>query len=553
MKSKLATTLVALFLASPFCTALSQDMTISRKYTPIVFKIGELPFVGQTIDSLVLYRYTSADGWQRIPFQIDEVNAANGKYEPEDGITDADDEGVFMPGDLGAKATGSFAPDVALNERWEIEASEPQAPNQKGWVYLFKKTGNEESVNGYMSYAPDSEGAGADTVSGAGYMEGHGAKGWTEDIHFIKDGMLGPDIGDKQKLRVKGHAKFLFLDERYELNEDNGVAFDSANVTTGPVRIFRRVFLHLVPPFSIPGIDLDIKIDLEIKYFPYSSVVSAKNAKIEGTLADIAGIQLVRQSIDFNSSAVGRQFFSDSNSVGISIDGSGDQELNISVPVSPDAAFFAANGEAGMFLNIVEVPAIGNTQQVYFHDDGSATGGTGDGTADTGDNSSYGDFGIQINGDKISGQFSLDFLTYYLEQQEDPFATANQIRTESQNPLVVTAVFEKDTPSAVASPSETPANFILHDAHPNPFLPSSDAMRISFDLENPANNVSLTVYNLLGQVVAKLIDSQGFQSGSHEITWSGRNTLNRAVPAGIYFYALEGRFGRHVRKVLIVR
>lgn len=556
MKKKLTTlTFLLIFLTLSLPNLFSQDATVSRKYTPVVFQIGEMPFAGETIDSLVMYRYTAAEGWQRIPFQIDEVNAANGRYEPEDGIADSNDEVVFLARDAGARATDNFGPDPSLTGRWEIEASELLAPDQKGWVYLFKKTGNETSIDDYMGYKPDSQSAGADTVVGAGYMEGHGANGWTEDVFIKQDGSYGPDIVDRQKLRVKGHAKFsIFLDEIYDLNEEHDIAFDSISVATGPVRVFRRVYLHLIPPFSIPGFDLEFKIDLEIQYFPYSSLVRVKNAEIpSGTIADIAGVQLIRQSVDFNSSAVGMQFFSDSNSVGITIDGTADNGVNIGLPISPNAAFLAANGEQGMFLSIAEVPIIGNSRHIYYFEDNTATGKTGDGTADTGDLSSYGDLGVQINSDKISGKFSLDFLTYYLDQQEDPLTTADQIRFESRNPLSVTAVFEMKTPSAVTSPSETPGNFILHDAHPNPFLPGNDAMRISFELENPANNISLTVYNLLGQVVAKIAESRNFQTGSHELIWNGQNAFGRTVPAGVYFYALEGKFGRHVKKVLIVR
>jgi hypothetical protein len=555
MKKKLPIlTHLLIFLILPLQVLFSQDATVSRKYTPVVFEIGDLPFAGQTIDSLVMYRYTAAGEWQRIPFQIDEVNDANGKYEPEDGIADSNDEGVFLARDLGVRATDTFGPDAALSGRWEIEASEPQAPDQKGWVYLFKKTGNEASVDGYMGYNPDSQGAGADTVAGAGYMEGHGANGWTEDVFIKQDGTYGADLVDKQKLRVKGHAKFFpFLDKKYDLNEENDIAFDSIKVATGPVRVFRRVFLHLIPPFTIPGVDLDIKIDLEIQYFPYSSLVRVKNAKIDDNIAGIAGVQLIRQSVDFNNSATGMLFFSDSNSVGLTIDGMSDSGVNTALPLSPEAAFLTANGEQGMFMSIAEVPAIGKTQHLYYFEDNSATGTTGDGTADTGDMSSFGDMGVQINSDKISGTFSLDFLTFYLDQQEDPMATADRVRFESRNPLVVTAVFEVTTPSAIASPAETPGNFILRDAHPNPFLPGNDAIRISFELENPANNISLTVYNLLGQVVAKIADARNFQAGSHELIWNGQNRLGRVVPAGIYFYALEGKFGRHVKKVLIVR
>ena len=78
-------------------------------------------------------------------------------------------------------------------------------------------------------------------------------------------------------------------------------------------------------------------------------------------------------------------------------------------------------------------------------------------------------------------------------------------------------------------------------------------MTISFELANPANNLSVTIYNLLGQEVARIAEGQRFQAGAHTLRWNGRNQFGTPVPAGVYFYALEGRTGRQVKKVLIVR
>ena len=551
MKRKLTIFLIPVaLLAFLSQNSFSQQSTITRQYTPVSFKVGELPFAGQVIDSLVMYRYISTDGWQAIPYQFDEFNAANGRYEPEDGIADSDDEILVMPTDLGEKASGEFAPEEGVLERWEIEVSET-GTDQKGWVYFFKKTGNEAPVEGYMSYAADTQGAGADTVRGASYSESHNPNnGWIADISIRQNGVLGPDIIDTQKLRVQGNALFI---GQIEANEADNVAYDSVKVTVGPLRVFRRLYFRIIAPGALGSLIDPIPADIEFQYFPYSSIVSAKNATISEEIANVAGIKLIRQSLDLSPAAAGMKFYSDSNTDGVDIDGVNDAGVNTSIPVTPDIAFLTANGDPGMLLNIFKVPTLGNSQQLYYYEDGSGSGTTGDGTKDTGDQSSYGDFGIQINGEKISGQVSLDFLTYFLEKQDDPVAASNQIRDNSSTPLTVTAVYEVDTPSSIADGSQLPGQFILHDAHPNPFLPSSEAMTISFELASPANNLSVTIYNLLGQEVARIAEGQRFQAGAHTLRWNGRNQFGTPVPAGVYFYALEGRTGRQVKKVLIVR
>lgn len=70
--------------------------------------------------------------------------------------------------------------------------------------------------------------------------------------------------------------------------------------------------------------------------------------------------------------------------------------------------------------------------------------------------------------------------------------------------------------------------FLLEQNYPNPFNPSTT---IPFHLED-ANDVTLRVYNMLGQEVATLVD--GFTpAGSHEARWDAGD-----LPSGMYLYRL---------------
>lgn len=74
---------------------------------------------------------------------------------------------------------------------------------------------------------------------------------------------------------------------------------------------------------------------------------------------------------------------------------------------------------------------------------------------------------------------------------------------------------------------------ILNQARPNPFTSNTS---ISFVLPN-ASQVSLKVYNILGQEIASLYD--GNQSaGAHEISWNGLDNSGRKVSNGVYLYRL---------------
>lgn len=89
----------------------------------------------------------------------------------------------------------------------------------------------------------------------------------------------------------------------------------------------------------------------------------------------------------------------------------------------------------------------------------------------------------------------------------------------------------------------TPSAFSLEQNYPNPFNPTTN---ISFNLPN-ASNVTLAVYNLLGQKVATLLDRKTMTNGSHSVAFDAR-----ALSSGVYIYRLEaGSFVSNKRMTLI--
>ncbi len=85
-------------------------------------------------------------------------------------------------------------------------------------------------------------------------------------------------------------------------------------------------------------------------------------------------------------------------------------------------------------------------------------------------------------------------------------------------------------------------NYDLHN-YPNPFNPETT---ISFTL--PATEqVTLKVYNLLGQEVATLLEGVK-ESGNHKIKFQANN-----LPSGIYFYQLQTKTASLTRKMFLTR
>lgn len=72
--------------------------------------------------------------------------------------------------------------------------------------------------------------------------------------------------------------------------------------------------------------------------------------------------------------------------------------------------------------------------------------------------------------------------------------------------------------------------------YPNPFIPESGTT-ILFGLGRAAT-VSLTIYDLAGQVLAEPVKAASYDAGEHEITWNGRRYDNAFVAFGVYICEL---------------
>ncbi len=84
--------------------------------------------------------------------------------------------------------------------------------------------------------------------------------------------------------------------------------------------------------------------------------------------------------------------------------------------------------------------------------------------------------------------------------------------------------------------------------YPNPFNPVTT---ISFDL--PASTkITVTVHNILGQMVTTLIDGESRQ-GPQTVTWEGTDNSNQRVASGIYFYRIQTDDTAVTRKMVLTK
>ncbi|MBK6910609.1 MAG: T9SS type A sorting domain-containing protein [bacterium] len=103
--------------------------------------------------------------------------------------------------------------------------------------------------------------------------------------------------------------------------------------------------------------------------------------------------------------------------------------------------------------------------------------------------------------------------------------------------------------TATGTPSAAPVDFNLRKIYPNPF---NQETTIEYVVPF-SENVELTIYNLLGQPVRTIVNSQ-LAPAVYRSVWNGRNDAGLVVPSGLYLVRLKaaGRFDM-THKVLLVR
>ncbi|UCG61150.1 MAG: fibronectin type III domain-containing protein [Candidatus Zixiibacteriota bacterium] len=96
---------------------------------------------------------------------------------------------------------------------------------------------------------------------------------------------------------------------------------------------------------------------------------------------------------------------------------------------------------------------------------------------------------------------------------------------------------------------DVPDHFRLSQNYPNPFNPSTE---IIFSLPK-ACNVSLDVYNTLGQKIATLVNGP-LPAGDHSAFWNGTCTNNgQCVASGVYFYRLLAEDFVDSKKMVVMK
>lgn len=93
-----------------------------------------------------------------------------------------------------------------------------------------------------------------------------------------------------------------------------------------------------------------------------------------------------------------------------------------------------------------------------------------------------------------------------------------------------------------------PKSYELAQNYPNPFNPSTTLKFYNAQ----KSHVNLTIYNIMGQRVRTLVDSD-MDIGWQEVIWDGVDSQGEQVSSGLYFYKMDANDFTETKKMLLVK
>ncbi len=94
---------------------------------------------------------------------------------------------------------------------------------------------------------------------------------------------------------------------------------------------------------------------------------------------------------------------------------------------------------------------------------------------------------------------------------------------------------------------EPPSDFKLVNVYPNPFSRRS-TIEFELPLFERQQNTKIDVYNILGQKVRSLVDTN-YSTGKYKVFWDGRDELGYLLAGGLYFIRFESGEYKQTHKV----
>ena len=142
-------------------------------------------------------------------------------------------------------------------------------------------------------------------------------------------------------------------------------------------------------------------------------------------------------------------------------------------------------------------------------------------------------FGVQAENINVTNTTEYNAIKDYIEKLQ----TVNYVSEGRITDLTIN--------NGILKPENNSSEFKfrLKDNYPNPFNPTTNIKYIL----SKNTIVRLTIYDILGREVAKLVDGM-MEAGEHQATWNAGD-----LPSGVYFYKLSAGDYTETKKMLLIK
>ncbi len=383
------------------------SVTWARNLEPVVMSAASLPaFAGAPIHDLFAYEWVTG-AWQQIPFQVDEVSPG-GVYEAGDGLLDTNDELVFMAKDVGEQAgIGDWLAnaDAQAHTRYEVTITNPLAPSQKGWVYIYRSATLSPSPEDYVDWD-----SGGERIEAGSYVVGYDTEEHT-GLDSLELNQSGVDAVDRTKLRASVTCWIGPNPTQDTYSEQgNEIAWDVTPTVDGRVRVGG-------------GNASDSQWSYG-SFFESRTVVDLDD--IDAGPCDEIEIHWLRITSDWRdpvASGMAPAIYYDTNTpAGVAIDGSPD-----TVATTPVNAWKQISGAHGTLVEVQEIEIDTGAIANYYADDDTEF----EPYPPTGDGLQFGDSGFLVS--NPSGVLSFADATFILPAGQPNVGAT--YRSYYENPL----------------------------------------------------------------------------------------------------------------------
>ncbi|MCL5019675.1 MAG: T9SS type A sorting domain-containing protein, partial [Patescibacteria group bacterium] len=123
-----------------------------------------------------------------------------------------------------------------------------------------------------------------------------------------------------------------------------------------------------------------------------------------------------------------------------------------------------------------------------------------------------------------------------------------QLMNEGEDISLISMLINEEDAAQYLPKSAKPDQYALSQNYPNPFNPTT---QIRYQLPEAAL-VQLTIYNILGQEIRRLVDVKQ-NAGFYSMVWDGRNNAGLSVASGVYLYRLRAGSFVQTKKMIFLK